>query len=200
MQFIWTHYTLLFNALYLIVNCLICPCKSNGYFGTPPSDSVTYWVLWGTCIMLTHKAGVCKLCVTIIEWSASLSNRAIFTVVGGVTSSSFLWSQLCYWWYNISLTQGIYRKLLITDVASIFWKRSVGSQQIQRSSQLPPHTVSAILGTPLPIRCTNCRDKQLMCEAHPHTKGSCYHCIVNGLPCLFPPKTILRHGSPRIRM
>ena len=54
-----------------------------------------------------------------------------------------------------------------------------------------------MLGTPLPIRCTNCRDKQLMCEAHPHTKGSCYHCIVNGLPCLFPFNTILRHGSPR---
>ena len=80
----------------------------------------------------------------------------------------------------------------------IFWKRSVGSQPIQLSSQLPPHTVLAMLGTPLPIRCTNCRDKQLMCEAHPHTKGSCYHCIVNGLPCLFPPNTILRHGSPRM--
>ena len=39
MQFIWMHYTLLFNALYLIVNCLICPCKSNGYFGTPPSET-----------------------------------------------------------------------------------------------------------------------------------------------------------------
>jgi hypothetical protein len=37
-----------------------------------------------------------------------------------------------------------------------------------------------------------------MCKAHPHTKGSCYHCIVNGLPCLFPPNTILRHGSPRM--
>jgi hypothetical protein len=80
----------------------------------------------------------------------------------------------------------------------IFWKRSVGSQPIQLSSQLPPHTVSAMLGTPLPIHCTNCRDKQLMCEAHPHTKGLCYHCIVNGLPCLLPPNTILRHGSPRM--
>jgi len=70
--------------------------------------------------------------------------------------------------------------------------------QIQRSSQLPPLTVSAMLGTPLPIHCTNCHDKQLTCEAHPHTKGSCYHCILNGLSCLFPPNTILRHGSPRM--
>ncbi len=53
-----------------------------------------------------------------------------------------------------------------------------------------------MFGTPLPIPCTNCHDKQLRCEAHPHTKGSCYHCIVTGLPCLFPPNTILRHGSP----
>jgi len=101
------HYTLLFNALYLIFNCIVCPCKSNGYFGTPPT-------------------------------------------------------------------------------------------QIQRSSQLPPHTVSAMLATPLPIHCTNCHDKQLTCEAHLHTKGSCNHCIINGLPCLFPPNTILRHGSPRM--
>jgi len=47
----------------------------------------------------------------------------------------------------------------------IIWKRSVGLQPIQLSSQLPPHTVSSMLGTPLPIRCTNCHDKQLMCEA-----------------------------------
>jgi hypothetical protein len=79
-----------------------------------------------------------------------------------------------------------------------FWKRSVGLQPIQLSSQLPPHTVSAMFGTPLPICCATCRDNQLMCEAHPHTKGSCYHCIVNGLPCLFPPKAIIRHGSPRM--
>ena len=37
-----------------------------------------------------------------------------------------------------------------------------------------------------------------MCKAHPHTKGSCYHCIVNGLPCFFLPQTIIRHGSTRI--
>ena len=42
-------------------------------------------------------------------------------------------------------------------------------------------------GTPLPICCTHCHDKQLKCEAHPHTKGSCYHCIIHGLQCLFPP-------------
>jgi len=87
---------------------------------------------------------------------------------------------------------------IFVEPIMIFWKRSVGSQLIQLSSQLPPHTVLVMLGTPLPIRCTNCRDKQLMCKAHPHTKGSCYHCIVNGLPCLFPPNTILRHGSPRM--
>jgi len=61
-----------------------------------------------------------------------------------------------------------------------------------------PHTVLAMLGTPLPIGCTNCHDKQLTCEAHPHTKGLCYHCIVNGLLCLFSPNTILQHGSPRM--
>jgi hypothetical protein len=55
-----------------------------------------------------------------------------------------------------------------------------------------------MLGTSLPIRYTNCQDKQLMCKAHPHTKGSCYHCIINGLPCFFLPKTILRHGSTRM--
>jgi hypothetical protein len=55
-----------------------------------------------------------------------------------------------------------------------------------------------MLGTSLPIRCTNCHDKQLMCKAHPHTKGLCYHCIVNGLSCFFLPKTILRHGSTRM--
>jgi hypothetical protein len=70
--------------------------------------------------------------------------------------------------------------------------------QIHRSSQHPLHAVLVMLGTPLPIRCTNCHDKQLTCEAHPHMKGSCYYCIVNGLPCLFPPNTILRHGSPRM--
>jgi hypothetical protein len=55
-------------------------------------------------------------------------------------------------------------------------------------------------GTPLPIRCTNCHDKQLKCEVHPHTKGSCYHCIVNGLQCLFPPPISIlvghEHASP----
>jgi hypothetical protein len=40
MQFIKKHYFLLFNALCLIVNCLICPCKSNGYFDTPPSETI----------------------------------------------------------------------------------------------------------------------------------------------------------------
>jgi len=55
-----------------------------------------------------------------------------------------------------------------------------------------------MLGTPLPIRCTNCHDIQPACEVHPHTKVSCSHCIVNGLPCLFPPNTILQHGSPRM--
>jgi hypothetical protein len=55
-----------------------------------------------------------------------------------------------------------------------------------------------MLGTSFPICCTNCHDKQLMCKAHPHTKGSCYHCIVNGLPCFFLPQTIIRHGSTRI--
>ena len=49
----------------------------------------------------------------------------------------------------------------------------------------------------LTIRCTNCCNKQLTCEAHPHTKGSCYHCIVNGMQCLFPPITMLGHASPR---
>ena len=57
------HHILLFNALHLIVICLICPCKSNGYFGTPP--------ILGN------------------QTRASLSNRAIFTVVGGVTSLTF---------------------------------------------------------------------------------------------------------------
>ena len=52
-------------------------------------------------------------------------------------------------------------------------------------------------GSPLPIRCTSCCDKQLTCEVHPHTKGSCYHCTVNSLQCLFLPITILRHSSPR---
>ncbi len=51
------------------------------------------------------------------------------------------------------------------------------------------------MGAPLSIRCTNCNDKQLKCKAHPHTKGSCYHCMVNGLECLFPPITILGHAS-----
>ena len=55
------------------------------------------------------------------------------------------------------------------------------------SSQLLPLSVSAMGGTPLPICCTHCHDKQLKCEAHPHTKGSCYHCIIHGLQCLFPP-------------
>ncbi len=68
--------------------------------------------------------------------------------------------------------------------------------QIQWSSQLPPLTV-LVMGSPLPIRCTNCDDKQLKCEVHPHTKGLCYHCIINGLQCLFPPINILRHASPR---
>ena len=67
--------------------------------------------------------------------------------------------------------------------------------QFQRLSQLPPLTVSAMGDPPPPICCTNCHDKQLKCEAHPHTKGSCYHCIVNGLQCLFPPSLILGHAS-----
>ncbi len=75
----------------------------------------------------------------------------------------------------------------------LYWHHS---PQNQRSSQLPPLTVLA-MGSPLPIRCTNCNDKQLKGEVHPHTKGSCYHCITNGLQCLFPPITILGHASPR---
>jgi hypothetical protein len=53
------------------------------------------------------------------------------------------------------------------------------------------------MGSPLPICCTNYDDKQLKCEVHPHTKGSCYHCISSGLQSLFPPITILEHASPR---
>ncbi len=64
----------------------------------------------------------------------------------------------------------------------LYWHRS---PQIQWSSQLAPLTVLA-MGSPLPICCTNC-----------NTKGSCYHCIIYGLQCLFPPITILGHASPR---
>ena len=60
---------------------------------------------------------------------------------------------------------------------------------------MSPLSVSA-MGAPLPICCNNCDDKELKCKAHPHTKGSCYHCIVNGLQCLFPPITFLGHASP----
>ena len=80
----------------------------------------------------------------------------------------------------------------------LFWHPPHNSNG--RSSQLLPLTVSAMGGTPLPIRCTNCHDKQLKCEVHPHTKGSCYHCIVNGLQCLFPPPISIlvghEHASP----
>ena len=51
--------------------------------------------------------------------------------------------------------------------------------------------------TPLPIRCTNCHEKQLKCEVHRHMKGSCYNCIVNGLQCLFPPTVTTWHASPQ---
>jgi hypothetical protein len=36
----------------------------------------TLVLILGTCIMVTHKARVCKLCITIIEWSAQF-HRAI---------------------------------------------------------------------------------------------------------------------------
>ena len=52
------------------------------------------------------------------------------------------------------------------------------------------------MDAPFPITCTNCHDKQLKCKAHHHSKGSCYHCIVNGLQCLIPSLTIPRHGPP----
>ncbi len=45
------------------------------------------------------------------------------------------------------------------------------------------------------IRCNYCLDKQLECKACSHSKGSYYHCFVNGLECLFLPPTILWHGS-----
>ena len=70
--------------------------------------------------------------------------------------------------------------------------------KIQRSSQLPLLTVSAMEGgTPLHIRCINCHDKQLNCELHHQIKGSCYNCNVNGLQCLFSPTVNTRHLSSK---
>ena len=48
MQFIKKHYILLFNALCLIVNCLICPCKSNGLTPPPRKPSIGLEEVWQT--------------------------------------------------------------------------------------------------------------------------------------------------------
>ena len=52
-------------------------------------------------------------------------------------------------------------------------------------------------GTPLPIHCINCHEKQLKCLVHPQIKGSCYNCNVNRLQCLFPPTVTTRHASSK---
>jgi hypothetical protein len=61
-------------------NVIVSSCAASNLHKQPKWGSVTYWVIWylflGTCIMLTHKARVCKLCISIIEWSAQF-HRAI---------------------------------------------------------------------------------------------------------------------------
>ena len=56
------------------------------------------------------------------------------------------------------------------------------------------HYLFFAMTTPLPIHCSNCRIKQLDCNATSHIKGSCIHYYANGLECLFPSPTIPHHG------
>jgi hypothetical protein len=48
-----------------------------------------------------------------------------------------------------------------------------------------PHQISA-MDFSFPVSCINCNDKQLKCKASSHSKGSCHHCLLNGIECFFP--------------
>ena len=50
---------------------------------------------------------------------------------------------------------------------------------------LPPHQIS-VVNFPFPVNCINCNDKQLECKASSQSKGSCHHCLLNGVECFFP--------------
>ncbi len=65
-----------------------------------------------------------------------------------------------------------------------------------KATTSPAHVSAMMDARPPPICCINCHNKQLTCEAHPCIKGSCYHCVIYSLQCLFPSLTIIRHGSP----
>ena len=52
-------------------------------------------------------------------------------------------------------------------------------------NQLPPHQIS-VMDFPFPVSCINCNEKQLECKASSHSKGSCHHCLLNGIECFFP--------------
>jgi hypothetical protein len=39
---------------------------------------------------------------------------------------------------------------------------------------------------PFPVDCINCNDKQLECKVSSQSKGSCHHCLLNGVECFFP--------------
>jgi hypothetical protein len=39
---------------------------------------------------------------------------------------------------------------------------------------------------PFPVDCINCNDKQLKYKASSQLKGSCHHCLLNGVECFFP--------------
>jgi len=42
------------------------------------------------------------------------------------------------------------------------------------------------MGFPFPVNCINCNNKQLECKASSQSKGSCHHCLLNGVECFFP--------------
>jgi hypothetical protein len=39
---------------------------------------------------------------------------------------------------------------------------------------------------PFPVDYINCNGKQLECKASSQSKGSCHHCLLNGVECFFP--------------
>jgi len=50
---------------------------------------------------------------------------------------------------------------------------------------LLPHQIS-VMDFPFPVHCINCNYKQLECKASSQSKGSCHHCLLNGVKCFFP--------------
>ncbi len=48
---------------------------------------------------------------------------------------------------------------------------------------------------PFPVSCIYCNEKQLKCKASSHSKGSCHHCLLNGIECFFPVAAVVASAT-----